>query len=66
MQILIYFAELMDDVAMDLCNRQNGLDYQVTPTLFLEFHGTEETVVSQAKAVGNQETNHSTVLLWAK
>ncbi len=54
----ICFVELMDDVAMDICNKHNGLDYQVAPTLFLEFHGTEESVTSQAKAVGNNFLNH--------
>lgn len=37
---------------MEMCNSHNKLDYQVAPTLFLEFHGTEESVKSQAKFVG--------------
>lgn len=48
-----FSSELMDDVAMDLCNRHSQLNYDVAPTLFLEFHGTEDSVISQAKTVGN-------------
>ncbi|XP_057372461.1 probable D-lactate dehydrogenase, mitochondrial [Daphnia carinata] len=44
--------ELMDDVAMDMCNNHNKLDYKVAPTLFLEFHGSEDSVKSQAKFAG--------------
>jgi D-lactate dehydrogenase (cytochrome) len=44
----------MDDVAMDICNSRNGMDYEVTPTLFLEFHGTEESVQTQAILVGKK------------
>ena len=39
---------------MDLCNHSNALNYQVAPTLFLEFHGTEESVTSQSRQVGKQ------------
>lgn len=38
---------------MDLCNKYNKMDYEVAPTLFLEFHGSEETVLSEAKQVNN-------------
>jgi len=47
----------MDDVAMDICNSRNGMDYEVTPTLFLEFHGTEESVQTQAILVGKKKNN---------
>lgn len=46
--------ELMDDVAMNMCNNHNKLDYEVAPTLFLEFHGTQDSVKSQAESVGKQ------------
>lgn len=46
----------MDEVAMEMCNNHNNLDYEVAPTLFLEFHGTEESVKSQAAAVGKCAT----------
>lgn len=56
----------MDDVAMDICNRYNNLDYEVTPTLFLEFHGTEEAVDAQAKMVGEiAEYNGGSQFRWA-
>jgi len=54
--LLVCQLELMDDVAMDVCNRRNGMDYEVAPTLFLEFHGTEESVQTQAQLVGKFKT----------
>lgn len=44
---------------MEMCNNHNKLDYEVAPTLFLEFHGTPESVESQAKSVGNYNTTKS-------
>jgi D-lactate dehydrogenase (cytochrome) len=43
--------ELLDDVQMDAVNRRSGLSYPVAHTLFLEFHGTEAEVASQAEEV---------------
>ena len=43
--------ELMDDVQMDAINKYSKLDYDVKPTLFLEFHGTEAGVREQAEQV---------------
>jgi glycolate oxidase subunit GlcD len=40
--------ELLDDVQMRACNAYSGLGYPEKPTLFLEFHGTEETVALQS------------------
>ncbi|MEZ2127103.1 MULTISPECIES: FAD-binding oxidoreductase [unclassified Sinorhizobium] len=40
--------ELLDAVQMRACNEYSGLTYDVQPTLFLEFHGTDETVALQS------------------
>ena len=37
---------------MDACNKYSGLNYKVAPTLFLEFHGQESEVKSQANITG--------------
>ncbi len=44
-------VELMDAAQMDACIRYAGLDYAAAPTLFLEFHGTAQSVREQAEAV---------------
>ncbi|KAM8946030.1 putative D-lactate dehydrogenase, mitochondrial [Pelodytes ibericus] len=41
--------EFLDDVMMDACNKFNGLNYPILPTLFLEFHGTENGVKEQVQ-----------------
>ncbi|QND47540.1 FAD-binding protein [Rhizobium lusitanum] len=41
--------ELLDAVQMRACNRYSGLSYAEQPMLFLEFHGTEETVALQSE-----------------
>jgi D-lactate dehydrogenase (cytochrome) len=40
--------ELLDAMQIRACNRYSGLTYEERPTLFLEFHGTEETVTLQS------------------
>lgn len=40
--------ELLDDVQIRACNAYSGLTLEEKPTLFLEFHGTEETVALQS------------------
>lgn len=40
--------ELLDAMQMRASNEYSGLAYDVQPTLFLEFHGTEETVALQS------------------
>ncbi|XP_035251745.1 probable D-lactate dehydrogenase, mitochondrial isoform X1 [Anguilla anguilla] len=39
--------EFLDDVMIDACNRYSALSYPVSPTLFLEFHGTERGLEEQ-------------------
>jgi D-lactate dehydrogenase (cytochrome) len=41
--------ELLDSVQLRACNRYSGLSYPEQPTLFLEFHGTDETVPLQSQ-----------------
>jgi len=41
--------ELLDAMQMRACNRYSGLTYDEKPTLFLEFHGTDETVALQSE-----------------
>lgn len=44
--------ELLDEVQVDAVNRYSGTSLQVSPTLLLEFHGTESWVREQAQLVG--------------
>nr|XP_014347543.1 PREDICTED: probable D-lactate dehydrogenase, mitochondrial [Latimeria chalumnae] len=41
--------EFLDDVMMDACNRFSKLSYPISPTLFLEFHGTENSLEEQVR-----------------
>ncbi len=50
--------ELLDEVQMDAVNRYSGLSYAVSPTLFLEFHGTRSAVAEQAELVGDIVNQH--------
>ena len=40
--------ELLDEMQMRACNAYSGLSYAEKPTLFVEFHGTAETVALQS------------------
>ena len=44
--------ELLDEVQMDAVNRYSGLDYPVSPTLFFEFHGSDQGVREQVEMAG--------------
>ncbi len=44
--------EFLDDVMIDACNRFSSLSYPVTPTLFLEFHGSELSLEEQVNTTG--------------
>ena len=48
MGISVARIELLDDVQIRACNAYSGLSYAEKPTLFLEFHGTDETVALQS------------------
>ena len=50
--------ELADPVQMDAINKYSKLDLPVAPTLWLEFHGTEQSVVEQAKIVQTIASEH--------
>jgi D-lactate dehydrogenase (cytochrome) len=44
--------ELLDEAAIDACNRHSGLGLPVQPTLFLEFHGSSSSVDEQVALFG--------------
>lgn len=41
--------ELLDALQMQACNAYSGLSYEETPTLFVEFHGSAESVELQSR-----------------
>lgn len=51
-------VEFLDDVQIDACNKFSGLNYPVTPTLFLEFQGSENGVKEQASIAGQMRANN--------
>lgn len=58
--------ELLDEVQMRACNLYSGLEYPETPHLFLEFHGSQTEVESQAETVkGIAEENEGGEFQWA-
>lgn len=59
--------EFLDDVMIDACNRFSSLSYPVTPTLFLEFHGSERSLEEQvATAEDITQSNGGSDFLWAR
>jgi D-lactate dehydrogenase (cytochrome) len=44
-------VELLDDVQMRACIAYSNLDYDATPALFFEFHGSTDSVREQARMV---------------
>ncbi len=44
--------EFIDEVQMDAINRYSKLNYGLKPTLFLEFHGSEDGVIEQTERMG--------------
>jgi D-lactate dehydrogenase (cytochrome) len=49
MGISVARIELLDALQIKCCNAYSNLSYEETPTLFLEFHGTDETVALQSQ-----------------
>ncbi|XP_015263744.1 PREDICTED: probable D-lactate dehydrogenase, mitochondrial [Gekko japonicus] len=59
--------EFLDEVMMVACNRYSGLSYPELPTLFLEFHGSEQSVEEQVQATGEiAQLNGGSEFLWAR
>jgi D-lactate dehydrogenase (cytochrome) len=51
--------ELLDDVQMDACIRYSKLEgFEVKPTLFFEFHGTDAAVREQAEMMQSITADH--------
>lgn len=58
--------ELLDELQMDAVNKYSGLDYDVAPTLFFEFHGSSNTVAESSEIAGSIATaNGSGDFRWA-
>lgn len=51
-QIPVARIEILDALQVRACNNYSRLGLEETPTLFLEFHGSAESVEEQAKLVG--------------
>ncbi|XP_047208845.1 probable D-lactate dehydrogenase, mitochondrial isoform X1 [Girardinichthys multiradiatus] len=59
--------EFLDDVMIDACNKFSSLSYPVTPTLFLEFHGSERSLEEQvATAEEITQSNEGSDFQWAQ
>ncbi|XP_030282878.1 putative D-lactate dehydrogenase, mitochondrial [Sparus aurata] len=59
--------EFLDEVMIDACNRFSSLSYPVTPTLFLEFHGSERSVEEQVNLTEDiTQSNGGSDFQWAR
>nr|BAB29488.1 unnamed protein product [Mus musculus] len=59
--------EFLDDVMMDACNRHSKLNCPVAPTLFLEFHGSQQTLAEQLQRTeAITQDNGGSHFSWAK
>jgi D-lactate dehydrogenase (cytochrome) len=52
MGIPVARIELLDEMQIRACNAYSKLSYPERPTLFVEFHGTDETVALQSQQFG--------------
>lgn len=61
--------EFLDDVTIDACNRHSNLNCTVAPTLFLEFHGSEQVLEEQLQRAGapgcHRAGGHRLPRLWS-
>ncbi|XP_036296358.2 probable D-lactate dehydrogenase, mitochondrial [Pipistrellus kuhlii] len=59
--------EFLDEVMMDACIRYSKLDCSVAPTLFLEFHGSQQALVEQVQRTEEiTQANGAFHFSWAK
>ncbi|XP_047451290.1 probable D-lactate dehydrogenase, mitochondrial [Mugil cephalus] len=59
--------EFLDDVMIDACNRFSSLSYPVSPTLFLEFHGSERSLEEQVNTTEEiTQSNGGSDFQWAR
>ena len=54
--VVNFFKEFLDENSIIANNKYNKMSLDETPTLFLEFHGSEDTIDSQAKLASNITT----------
>ncbi|XP_049580076.1 probable D-lactate dehydrogenase, mitochondrial [Syngnathus scovelli] len=65
--VAIARIEFLDDVMINACNKFSSLSYPVTPTLFLEFHGSEQSLAEQVNTTEEiTQTNHGSDFQWAR
>lgn len=59
--------EFLDEVMIDACNRFSSLSYPVSPTLFLEFHGSERSLEEQVNTTEDiTQSNGGSDFQWAR
>nr|XP_033796815.1 probable D-lactate dehydrogenase, mitochondrial isoform X2 [Geotrypetes seraphini] len=59
--------EFLDEVMVDACNKFSSLQYAVLPTLFLEFHGSDQNVEEQVQQTEEiTQMNGGSKFSWAK
>ncbi|XP_006020244.1 probable D-lactate dehydrogenase, mitochondrial isoform X2 [Alligator sinensis] len=59
--------EFLDDVTISACNQFSGLSYAVSPTLFLEFHGTPRSLEEQVQNTEDiVQLNGGSDFAWAR
>ncbi|XP_034540705.1 probable D-lactate dehydrogenase, mitochondrial [Notolabrus celidotus] len=58
--------EFLDDLMIEACNRFSSLSYPVSPTLFLEFHGSEQSLKEQVHTTEDiTQSNGGADFQWA-